>query len=132
MAESNREEDNKPKLKLSILDRLLLKLPKLSLRSFPEYFHGVFWAVGIPLFIVLGTLFILVVLVYVPFPMNYLFAAAVPAFVILYFSKTMVERFIDWYNATFAKPMEWNVDKSSQEYFDLLEKQKAKREGKSS
>jgi hypothetical protein len=127
MAETEKEEENRPVLKLSIFDKWLLKLPKLSLESFPDYFHGIFFSIVIPVFMILEFFFTIVLLVYVPFPTNLLLALVIPAFIFLYFGKTMVERFVNWYNATFGKPMEWNVDKTAKEYFELLEKQKSKK-----
>lgn len=126
MSEPEKEEKPK-KLGLSVFYRLLLKLPKLSLESLPQTFHGVFYSIILPIFVFLNFLLTLAFLVFFPFPINLVLTCVVPVMVFLYFAKSMVERFISWYQATFGKPMEWNVKKAADEYIALLEKQKSKK-----
>jgi len=128
MSDSEKTEEQPEEPKLSLWHRLLLKVPKLSLDSFPEYFHGVFYSIVLPIFLIVTFVLTALFLVFIPFPFNYLAASVIPVFLMLYFGRTMTERFINWYKASFAKPKEWDVDKTSNEYFELLEQQKNRRE----
>jgi hypothetical protein len=115
------------KSKLPIIYRLILKLPNLSLDSFPDYFSGIFWAIIIPIFLTAEIFLSIFLLVFFPFPINFISFSVIPAVVFLIFVKIMLTRLINWWNATFGEPFKWDVEKATEEYIAVLCKQKSKK-----
>jgi len=114
--------------KLPLIYRLILKLPKPSLDFLPEFSHGIYWAVIVPIFLTLESFMSLFLLVGFPFPLNLLLAGIIPTIIFILFLRISLERFINWWNANVAHSgFEWNVEKSAKEYLDFLEKKKSKR-----
>ena len=114
--------------KLPLIYRLFLKLPKPTLDFLPDFSHGIFWAVIAPLFIALEFFLSLFLLMDLPFPTNILSVSIIPTIIFIIFLRITLERFINWWNATFThQGFEWNVEKLAKEYSDLLKKQKSKK-----
>jgi len=122
MSKTKSDED-----KLPWIYRLILKLPKISVKSFSD-FQGIYWTIVLPLFLV-GEFFLsLFLLTAIPFPTNFVVASVIPIAVFVVFVKVQLERFMNWWNLTFrSEPMEWDVKEATEEYIKLLEKQEARR-----
>ena len=64
-------------------------------------------------------------LVCVPFPLNIVLVATIPAILFALFIRIQLERFVTWWNSLLGKSqLEWNVGKAMDEYVALLEKKK--------
>jgi len=106
--------------------RLILKLPLPSLDFLPDVSHGIFWAVIMPIFVVLESYLGLFLLVAFSFPTNIVLVGVIPGIILLFFLRIQLERFIKWWNATVAQQgFKWNVEKTAIEYFDLLKIKKS-------
>lgn len=115
--------------KLPFIYKLILKIPMPSLDSFPAVFHGIFWAIIVPIFMVIIFFSILFSLIYFAFPINIVLMAIFPSSIFLVFTRILLERFIRGWNAMVEEPKsEWNVEKLMDEYIDILKKQKGKEE----
>jgi len=128
----NRERARLEKIdrkKLPLAYRIILKLPKPSLDSFPEISPGIFWTIVVPVFLILEFFLSLFLLVALHFPVNIIFAGIVPTVVFLIFARITVERLINSFNAAIAdQGFEWNIEKVTNEYLDCIDKQKTKKE----
>jgi len=114
--------------KLPLICRLILKLPMPSLDFLPQVSHGIFWAVIVPIFMVLESYLALSLLLAFAFPTNIVLAGAIPAIIFIIFLRIQFERFINWWNSTIAQQgYEWNVEKATREYIDLQNNQKSKK-----
>ena len=111
---------------LPFIYRLILKLPKISLEYFPDVFHGIFWAIVIPVFLAIEIFLSLFLLISFTFPLNIILTGIIPLVIFVIFIKVMLERFINWWNAIFGKPYTWNIEKAVDEYLTLLRKQNKK------
>ena len=108
--------------------RLILKLPLPSLDFLPDVSHGIFWAVIMPIFVVLESYLGLFLLVAFSFPTNIVLVGVIPGIILLFFLRIQLERFINWWNATIAQQgFEWNVEKATREYLDLQKNHKSKK-----
>jgi cellulose synthase/poly-beta-1,6-N-acetylglucosamine synthase-like glycosyltransferase len=112
--------------KLPWFYRLVLKIPGTD---FLESAGGIFWDILMPIFLVLEFFLSFFLLMFFPFPINLALILIIPIVTFLVFVKITLERFINWWNAVFGKSgYEWNIDKTLQEYVNLLKKQR--KEGK--
>ncbi|MGB9134464.1 MAG: hypothetical protein WCC63_02595 [Candidatus Bathyarchaeia archaeon] len=103
------------------LYRLLLRLPGVSRI---ERASGLFWVLVVPILVFLNVLLSLVLLLMFPFPLNILLVAVVPASLLAVFVRLGLERFINLWNLIVAtSAVEWNIEKSTKEYIELLESQ---------
>jgi hypothetical protein len=101
--------------------RLLLRLPGVGrIETAP----GLFWVLVVPILVFLSILLSLVLLFTFPFPLNILLVAVVPASLFVVLVRLGLERFINLWNLIVAaSAVEWNVEKSTKEYVELLENQ---------
>jgi len=121
-----RETGKINKNKLPFIYRLILKLPKISLEHVPYTFHGIFWAIIIPIFIIIEFFVSVFLLTYFIFPLNIILAGIIPLTIFVFFLKFMLERAINWWNSVFGEPFKWNIEKAANEYLKLLRKQNKK------
>jgi hypothetical protein len=112
--------------KLPLFYRLVLKIPGTdSLGNF----GGIFWSIIVPIFLILEFFLNIFLLLFFPFPINVVLTSSIPVAVFIIFIRINIERFINWWNATVEKSsLEWNPEKTMQEYLSLLEKKKKKNE----
>jgi hypothetical protein len=114
--------------RLPFIYRIILKIPVPSLDALPSTFQGIFWAIIVPVLLVLIFLFTMFSLTYFIFPLNVILSALAPIIVFLLFLRIIVERFIKQWNAMIeGQKLEWNVAKQIEEYLELLKKQKEKK-----
>jgi hypothetical protein len=101
--------------------RLLLKLPGVGrIETAP----GLFWVLVVPILLFLNILLSLVLLFTLPFPVNILLVAVVPASLLVVLVRLGLERFINLWNLIVAaSAVEWNIEKATKEYVELLESQ---------
>lgn len=112
--------------KLSWFYRLILKIPGTD---FIESSGGIFWGIVVPVFVVLEFLLSLYLIVSFPFPANIVLAGIIPTAVLIIFIRISLGRFLHWWNSTFGESrFEWNIEKTLEEYYTLLEKKKKKTE----
>jgi hypothetical protein len=102
--------------------RLILKIPGADVLE--NISSGLFWAIVVPIFLLLEFFFTLFALVYFPFPINVCMASIIPVAILLVFIRISLERFINWWDATVNDSLEWNIDKTMPEYMKLLKKKK--------
>jgi len=116
------------KRKLPLIYRIILKLPKPSIDFLPDVSQGIFWAIVVPLFLLAEFFISLILLVTFPFPANILLISIIPTVVFLIFVRIMLERFLNLLNAAMGQQgLEWNIEKVTKEYFDIIEKRKSKK-----
>jgi len=103
------------------LYRLLLRFPGVGrIETAP----GLFWVLVVPILVFLNILLSLVLLFTFPFPLNILLVAVVPASLLVVLVRLGLERCINLWNLIVAaSAVEWNVEKSTKEYVELLESQ---------
>jgi len=106
--------------------RLILKIPGADFVENAS--SGIFWAIIVPIFLILEFFLNISLLVFFPFPMNIALALIVPAVILVVFLRVSLERFINYWNSAVDGSFEWNVDKSMVEYLELLKKKEKKQE----
>ena len=107
--------------KLPWFYKLVLKIPGTD---YLESAGGLFWGILVPTFLILEFFLSLFLLVYFTFPTNVILILVIPLSTFAMFVKITLKRFINWWNANFGKSgLEWNIDKTLQEYVDLLKSQ---------
>ena len=123
---------NKNKLKKVERDRLpwfyklVLKIPGTD---FLESSGGIFWAIIVPIFVLLNVLLCWFLLLCFPFPINVIFTAVTPVAVSIIFIKISLQRFLTWWDSTLGKShFEWNIEETMQEYLSLLKNKEEKNE----
>lgn len=116
------ELDKPNKIRLPWFYKVLLGIPlfRLGLSSA----SGIFWAIIVPIFMILNFLNILLIS-YFQFPLNVILLSIVPVITFLFFVRVSLERFINWWNSAFST-CEWNLDKAVQEYVNLVNKKQMK------
>ena len=109
---------------LPIFYRLILKIPLLSLGSF----SGLFWAIFVPIFIVLNFFLDLFIMVYFSFPINLALTFVIPVLIFTLFMRVMLERMINWWNSFIVSGYtQRELSKVINEYVSLIKnKRKAK------
>jgi len=124
MSDSGAQKVNRNKLPWFY--RLILKIPGTD---FIESSGGIFWGVVVPVFVVLEFLLSLFLILSFPFPANIVLVGIIPTAVLMIFLRISLGRFLNWWNSTFGESrFEWNVEKTLEEYYALLEKKKQKTE----
>ena len=124
MSDSGAQEVNRNKLPWFY--RLILKIPGTD---FVESSGGIFWGVVVPVFVVLEFLLSLFLILSFPFPANIVLVGIIPTAVLMIFLRISLGRFLNWWNSTFGESrFEWNVEKTLEEYYALLERKKKKTE----
>ena len=63
----------------------------------------------------------------VGFPLNYILAFLVPSVFALFWLRLQLERALNWWKSI-QEPLLWDVEKSVEEYANLLEEQRKKKE----
>jgi len=101
--------------------KLVLKIPGTD---FLENAGGIFWGVITPTFLILEFFLSIFLMISFPFPINLVLTSIIPISTFMIFLKITFDRFINWWNAIFGNSgFVWNVDKTLQEYVNLLKKQ---------
>jgi len=109
------------KSKLPFFYRLILKVPGANLIESAS--SGIFWAVIVPIFIVLEFFLNLFLLLYFPFPINIVLTSIIPVAILIVFIRISLERFINWWNLNIGESsFKWNVEETMQEYLTMLNK----------
>ncbi|MEM3696752.1 MAG: hypothetical protein QXQ94_04510 [Candidatus Bathyarchaeia archaeon] len=117
---------NIEKSKLPFFYRLILKVPGANFLE--NVSSGIFWAIVVPIFLVLEFFLNLFLLLLFPFPTNIVLAGIIPVAVLIIFIRISLERFINWWNLNVGESsFKWDVEKTLQEYVALL-KEKEKKE----
>jgi hypothetical protein len=117
---SDEELQKIEKTKLPWFYRLILKIPGANFLEGTS--SGVFWILVVPFFLASEFFTSLLLLIFLPFPINLVLASLIPAVVLLIFVRINLERFINWWNGNFGKPFEWNMEKTMREYLASLKK----------
>jgi hypothetical protein len=117
---SDEELQKIEKTKLPWFYRLILKIPGANFLEGTS--SGVFWILVVPFFLASEFFTSLLLLIFLPFPINLVLASLIPAVVLLVFIRINLERFINWWNGNFGKPFEWNMEKTLHEYLASLKK----------
>ncbi|MEM2507478.1 MAG: hypothetical protein QW670_03715 [Candidatus Bathyarchaeia archaeon] len=118
-------EENK--FKIPLLYRVILKVPKLSIEGLPPEWQGIFWAIGLPLFIIGAFWFNFALLVLFEFPINYVLTGVVDLVILLFIARILIERRLRLEEALLReKGFNWDVDQFAREYIELLKKGRSK------
>jgi hypothetical protein len=102
--------------------KLILKIPGTDVLE--NVSSGLFWAMVVPIFLLVEFFFTLFAVVSFPFPTNIGVASVIPVAVFLVFLRISLQRFINWWGANVNDAPEWNIDKTMPEYIKLLKKKK--------
>jgi hypothetical protein len=109
------------KNKLPFFYRLILKVPGANLIGSSS--SGIFWAIVVPIFLVLEFFLNLFLLLYFPFPINIVLTSIIPVAILIVFVRISLERFINWWNLNVGESsFKWNVEETMQEYLAILNK----------
>jgi hypothetical protein len=109
------------KNKLPFFYRLILKVPGANLIGSSS--SGIFWAIIVPIFLVLEFFLNLFLLLYFPFPINIVLTSIIPVAILIVFVRISLERFINWWNLNVGESsFKWNVEETMQEYLAILNK----------
>jgi hypothetical protein len=101
--------------------RVLLKIPGGDFLA--NVSSGIFWAIVVPIFLLLYAFINLTLLVAFSFPLNILLAAIIPTTLLLIFVRMSLFRFLLWWNESVVKTsLEWNVEKRLEEYLAMMKK----------
>jgi hypothetical protein len=121
--------DKKDVKGLPLIYKIILKFPKLSVESFSSELQGLFWAVGLPLFVI-GVFFLnfaLLVLLY--FPFNYLAVGVINFMIVMFIARIYVERSLNLEKALLhERGFKWDIIKTTHEYSELLKKKEKSEE----
>jgi hypothetical protein len=104
--------------------RIILKVPKLSLDALSENekLHGIFWAAILPSLLLCNLLLNMLLIATLSFPFNMLSVTAINLLIMLLALRILVERALNSEKAYLSKSFNWNMEKSLQEYFALINK----------
>jgi hypothetical protein len=109
------------KNKLPFFYRLILKVPGANLIGSSS--SGIFWAIIVPIFLVLEFFLNLFLLLYFPFPINIVLTSIIPVVILIVFVRISLERFINWWDLNVGESsFKWNVEETMQEYLAILNK----------
>ncbi|MDI6806116.1 MAG: hypothetical protein QMD20_05595 [Candidatus Bathyarchaeia archaeon] len=107
------------KNKLPFFYRLILKIPGAN--YIESVSSGIFWALIVPIFLVLEFFLNLFLLLLFPFPINIALASITPVAILIIFVRISLERFINWWNLNVGESsFEWNIKETMQEYLAML------------
>ena len=127
------ERPEEKEVKLPFWYRWILKLPAPNMflsRRFPVITGLLLFGI-LPTLIVFfsffGVFFILASPV-LDFPLNYILALLVPGVFALFWLRLQLERALNWWKSMREQPMHWDVEKSVEEYTNLLKEQRKKKE----
>lgn len=105
------------------------RLPYFVLKRFPEM-EGMFWAVGVPVFLVAYFLFsvwfVSFLSEHVIFPFNLTLGLLIPAIIFVFFARIQLERTLLWWKNIRNQSPEWNVSKVVEELTALFREQRRK------
>jgi hypothetical protein len=113
------------KSKLPFFYRLILKVPGANFIESAS--SGIFWAIIVPIFLVLEFFLNFFLILLFPFPINMVLTSIIPVAVLIIFVRISLERFINWWNLNVGESsFEWNVEKTMQEYLAMLKEKEQK------
>ncbi|MGB9740993.1 hypothetical protein C0195_01175 [Candidatus Bathyarchaeota archaeon] len=112
------------KTKLPLFYRLILKVPGVDFLVSSS--SGIFWAIIVPIFLILEFFLNFMLLILFPFPINIFLASIIPVAILLVCVRISLERFINWWNLNVGNNFKWDVEQSMQEYLTLLKKKEGK------
>jgi hypothetical protein len=122
---SERESKRIDRDKLPFICRLILKVPGAEFLE--NCSSGVFWAIVVPIFLILEFFLNFFIFFYFWFPLNVLLVSIIPITIFLIYLRISLERFINWWNSEVAsKGFRWNFEERMQEYLAMLKKEKKK------
>lgn len=127
--------DQASEVKLPLLYRLLLKLPAPNLSSLYAdwpWLEGIVAAIILPCLVVACGWITLWIWLSAPFgfPFNFFAGLSITFIILVFWARIQVERTLNA-AANLGKSQTYNVSKSVQEYMELLDKQRNRKQGKS-
>ncbi len=115
------KDDTKADLSLPLFYRVVLKFPKLSVESFSAERQGLFWAVGLPVFVICYVFLNILLLIFLSFPYNYVIVLALGILYAMFIIRILVERELSSKRAIVRSAyFRWQIDKSLQDYLHLI------------
>jgi len=122
---SERKFERIDRSKLPFWYRFILKVP--GAKFLENCSSGVFWAIVVPVFLLLEGFLNMFILVYFWFPVNIILVSIMPIIIFLVFARISLERFINWWNneAT-SGSFRWNIEERMQEYLAMVKKEEKK------
>jgi hypothetical protein len=125
MGMSEQESKKIDRDKLPLVYRLILKVPGAEFLE--NCSSGVFWAIVMPVFLMIEFFLNMFILVYFRFPLNIILASIIPTTIFLIFVRISLQRFINWWNSEVASQgFKWNLEEKMQEYLAMLKKKEEK------
>jgi hypothetical protein len=122
---SERESKRIDRDKLPFIYRLILKVPGAKILE--NCSSGVFWAIVVPVFLMLEFFLNIFILVYFWFPVNIFIVSTIPIIIFLVFARISLERFVNWWNSEVASEgFRLNIEERMQEYLAILKKEEKK------
>jgi hypothetical protein len=108
---------------LSLLSRVILRIPKLSLDGVSPIYQGLFWVLGLPIFFVCSFFLDFALLVSWQFPINYVSVALFNLMIALLVARVLIERELNLRRAILKQQgFQWNVGKTMEEYVQCLKR----------
>jgi hypothetical protein len=113
--------------------RLVLRLPRLSLEDFPERLQGLFWVLILPVFVMVDFFVDFGLLGCLPFPYNFVSVVVFTSILVMFMLRIFLERALNTRRAIISEGrFRWDIERSFQQYSELLEKHKRDKEEKNS
>lgn len=114
---------------ISLLYRIILRFPRLSIDGFSDRFQGFFWVLILPIFVISNTMATLLLMVCLPFPLNFISVIMLTSMIFMFMLRIFVERELNMRRAIVEEGrFRWNVETAMQEYAQLLQKRKRDKE----
>jgi hypothetical protein len=111
--------------KLPLIYRLILKVPGAEFLE--NCSSGIFWAIVMPVFLMIEFFLNMFILIYFRFPLNIILASIIPTTIFLIFVRISLQRFINWWNSEVASQgFKWNLEEKIQEYLAMLKNKEEK------
>jgi hypothetical protein len=110
--------------------RFLLKIPFVRAATVFGEYEGVYWAIVLPLLMVMEFVVSFFLLLCLPFPVNIIATGIIPAFTLVIFIRVQLERFLNLVSTMTQTVRKWDVAEAIDDYVRLLEVQKRERKRK--
>jgi hypothetical protein len=113
--------------KLPWFYRFLLKIPFVRAATVFGEYEGLYWALVLPLLLLMEFLLSFYLLLCFPFPVNIIATGVIPTLTLIIFIRVQLERFLSLVSTMTQTVRKWDVAEVVEDYVRLLEAQKRKR-----
>lgn len=117
--------------KLPLFYKIILKLPLPTIVRSIDIPSGIFWAIIVPIFMIVDFYLNIYFLVGFSFPVNLILLCIVPLMVLVIFVRVTADRFIDWWNSAIVGGYVQREFRAVLNEYVLIQKDKEKEQARS-